>query len=84
VLRERLRYTSCVHGVQAAYKDWLCASLLIGAIGDDDSRQCRAYCHRVARLCPYLLPHVNASYAGEPAFSCSSMYLQFYTLSTTT
>jgi len=60
--------------VQAAYKNWLCSSLLTAAIGDERSWQCRVYCDRVARLCPYLLPHVNASYAGEPAFSCTGMF----------
>jgi len=62
-----------VDDVQAAYKDWLCASLLMGAVGDDSSWRCRVYCDRVARHCPYLLPQIDYSYVGEPAFSCTGM-----------
>ena len=62
--------------VQAAYKDWLCASLLTGSVGDDSSWQCRVYCHRVAQLCPYLLPQIDYSYVGEPAFSCTGTSLR--------
>jgi len=62
----------CVRS-QAAYKDWLCASLLTGAVGDERSWQCRVYCDRVAQLCPYLLPQIEYSYVGEPAFSCAGM-----------
>jgi len=64
---------ACVR-VQAAYKDWLCASLLTGSVGDESSWRCRLYCDRVAQVCPYLLPQIEFSYVGEPAFSCTGAY----------
>lgn len=49
---------------------------MTGSIGDEKSWQCRFYCKRVARFCPYLLPHVDHAYAGEPAFSCTGFYAE--------
>jgi hypothetical protein len=66
--------------LQVAYKEWLCVTTM--AFGNDENYQptnvthlpCRSYCDRVARLCPYLSPHAEFSYAGEPAFSCIGEY----------
>ena len=62
---------------QEVYRRWLCA-VYMPYYGDRAGvgrlQPCRAVCHRVQQVCPFLLPAERAGsshqYAGEPTFYC--------------
>ena len=57
---------------QIAYRNWLCATILPFYRRRRLVTPCHSYCHEVATHCPYLLPHAEYNYAGEPSFICPS------------
>ena len=64
--------------LQKAYKDWLC-SMAIKYYDDDVLVEpCNdvKYCDQVENHCPYLLPHMDQQYAGEPSFLCTGILHQ--------
>ena len=61
--------------LQAAYRDWLCAVKM--PYYDDRGSlvwPCFYYAELVANRCPYMSPHGQHQYAGEPLFLSSRQY----------
>ena len=67
----------CLLGyLQAAYRNWLCAITIpyydnVGGV----VRPCAYYAELVENRCPYMSPHGEHQYAGEPLFLASRQYL---------
>ena len=67
---------TCLSGyLQAAYRDWLCAITVpyyddVGGL----VRPCAYYADLVENRCPYMSPHGEHQYAGEPLFLSSRQY----------
>ena len=58
---------------QNAYKNWVCSLKIPYYLDSQLVRPCPSYCNNVSQQCPYLLPHVENQYAGEPSFVCTGM-----------
>ena len=58
----------CLPPRQVAYKSWLCVTTIPFYKQNQLVRPCNSYAEAVEIACPYLSPHPESRYAGEPAF----------------